>query len=281
MRNMSYVSKTIDIGKPHLLANKVKSKFSTLGINNVTIIDGSAEIFIVIKNKKTFWNKTPQNYNNLKNENRKSVLFPKILSLLDTNKHSKILDYGGGDGSFLEMIKFKAEKYLYDPSEGMIEVAKNNVKTINHFSLDDLVYQKEKFDLVTLIHVVTIIKEDTELNRIFAHIHSILKNKGELIIALTHPAFKNNIFSTFHTDFHNEKFNYFEEKIYKTHLNTVTQNKYVSFECYHRPVSKLLNMIITNNFQISYLDEVQDTDFNNLSKEFNFPPFLIIKCSKI
>jgi SAM-dependent methyltransferase len=228
-----------------------------------------------------FWAKTPEKYATLKEENRKTILFPAILNILSLKSGNKILDYGGGDGGFLDLININGvEKYLYDPSDGMIDFAKNNRATIDYFFTSDRELPEEFFDIITLIHVVTVIKDDVELMRIFRRIRQLLTDDGTFVIGMTHPAFKNNYFSTFHTDFSTHKldFDYLNNTLpYYVHLNTEKINEYISFECYHRPVSVVMNMLIESGFIISKVLEIEDKDFKNPDKKYYLPPFLIIE----
>lgn len=232
----------------------------------------------------SFWEKAPEEYALLKEENRKTILFPAVANLISLQVGDKILDYGGGDGGFLEFfIDNKIQKHLYDPSEGMIEFARRNRQTITQYEESDKEITNNSFDVITLIHVVTVIKEDSELERIFKRINELLKDDGVFVIGMTHPAFKNNFFSTFHTDFstHKVEYEYLKDGLhYFVHLNGEKENEYVSFECYHRPVSTVMNTLIDAGFVISKVLEIEDKDFNNPDKKFNFPPFLIIKSKK-
>jgi|GEM_PF-6425495 SAM-dependent methyltransferase len=230
-----------------------------------------------------FWGETPEKYANLEVENRKTILFPAIIDILKIRQGAKLLDYGGGDGGFLDLVNVKCEKYLYDPSNGMIDFAKANRKTINRFYTEDSKLPLLYFNVISLIHVVTVIKENEELNRIFKKIWQLLLDDGTFIIGMTHPAFKNNFFSTFHTDFSTQKlkFDYLNSHLpYFVHLDTENSKEHISFECYHRPISIVLNMIISCGFMITKVIEVPDKDFKNQDKEFLFPPFLIIECKK-
>jgi SAM-dependent methyltransferase len=232
-------------------------------------------------NEIGFWGETPEQYANLKEESRKTILFPAVLNILPLKAGNKILDYGGGDGGFLDFINSKIEKYLYDPSEGMIDFAKQNRTTIEHFYTSDDELPVGFFDIITLIHVVTVIKDDDELIRIFRKIRQLMAGDGTFVIGMTHPAFKNNFFSTFHTDFSTHKlvFDYLNIGLpYFVHLNTEKADEFISFECYHRPISAVMNMLIESGFAISKVLEVEDRDFKAPNKKYYFPPFLIIKC---
>jgi SAM-dependent methyltransferase len=230
-----------------------------------------------------FWDSFPDKYISLKNENRKTILFPAIKDSITKTKIDKILDYGGGDGFFLDTFENECKKVLYDPSKGMIKFAKENRKTISSFYTSDYKILENNFDLITLIHVVTVIKDDTELNRIFSKIRELLSDDGEFIIGMTHPAFKNNYFSTFHTDFSEGtlEFDYLNNSlVYNVLLDSDSKESFVSFECYHRSLSCIFNMLIKNGFTIKKVSEIQDKDFNNPDKKYLFPPFLIINCKK-
>lgn len=234
-------------------------------------------------NEIGFWGETPEEYANLKEESRKTILFPAVLNTLPLKEGDKLLDYGGGDGGFLDFIKIKVEKHLYDPSKGMIHFAKKNRTTIEHFYTSDDKLPVKNFDIITLIHVVTVIKDDVELIRIFRKIKQLMKDDGTFVIGMTHPAFKNNFFSTFHTDFSTHKldFDYLNNTLpYFVHLNTEKENEFISFECYHRPISAVMNMLIESGFAISKVLEVEDKDFKSLNIKNYLPPFLIIE-SKI
>jgi SAM-dependent methyltransferase len=236
-------------------------------------------------NISDFWVKSAQDYATLEKENRKTILFPAIAEQIDLSEGQNILDYGGGDGGFLEFfVHNKVNKYLYDPSEGMIRFAEKKRHSITQFNTSDLNLPNKFFDIITLIHVVTVIKENEELNRIFDRIHSLLNDSGTLIIGLTHPAFKHNFFSTFHTDFSSGKidFAYLEDGLpYDLYLQGNTKEKFVVFECYHRPISSILNMAISNGFLISRILEIPDNDSNNPNRKFLFPPFLVLIFKKI
>lgn len=234
-------------------------------------------------NEIGFWGETPEEYANLKEESRKTILFPAVLNILPLKEGDKILDYGGGDGGFLDSINSEINKYLYDPSEGMIDFAEQNRTTIEHFYTSDIELPVNFFDIVTLIHVVTVIKDDNELRRIFQKINQLMTIDGTFVIGMTHPAFKNNFFSTFHTDFstHKLEFDYLNNTLpYFVHLNTEKANAFISFECYHRPISAVMNMLIESGFTISKVLEVEDKDFKDPDKKYYLPPFLIIE-SKI
>lgn len=231
-----------------------------------------------------FWAKTPDEYALLKEESRKTILFPAVAELIQLNKDQKILDYGGGDGGFLEFfISDDIQKYLYDPSNGMIEFANKNRRTIKKSEINDDIFSNNFFDAVTLLHVVTVIRGNAELKRIFKRIHELLKDNGLFVIGMTHPAFKNNFFSTFHTDFSTGEvqYEYLKDELpYYVHLNGDKENEFVSFECYHRPISTVLNLLIDSGFCITKVLEIEDKDFKNPNKKYYFPPFLIIKCLK-
>lgn len=231
-----------------------------------------------------FWDKTPDEYALLKEESRKTILFPAVAELISLTKDDKILDYGGGDGGFLEFfISNDIQKYLYDPSKGMIEFAKKNRQTIKKSQFNDDKFSNNFFDAATLIHVVTVIRENSELEKIFRRIHELLKDKGVFVIGMTHPAFKNNYFSTFHTDFSTNEvqYEYLKDELpYFVHLNGDKDNEFVSFECYHRPISTVLNLLIGSGFCIEKVLEIEDKDIKNPHKKYYFPPFLIIKCLK-
>jgi ubiquinone/menaquinone biosynthesis C-methylase UbiE len=229
--------------------------------------------------KNSFWDKFPYKYVELGYENRKTVLFPAVEKLIPENANN-ILDFGGGDGGFLESIsKDFNSRDIYDPSAGMIEFASHKEKVDAKYT-SSYEIESEKYDVVTCIHVVTVIEKDTELKRVFKELYRTLKYDGTAIIAFTHPAFKNNHFSTFHTDFVFKPFDYLEQPEYNVYLKKESPGEYLSFKCYHRSISKLINEMLKSGLKITLVSEIKDFDIEDPDKDYKLPPFMVVKLKK-
>jgi hypothetical protein len=141
-------------------------------------------------------------------ESRNLSVFPKIVDLLTANKHQKLLDYGGGDGSFLAQsslghIDMRA---YYDICPEMNAIARLNLhKSVLFYEKVDSI-PSNYFDAITMIAVwMEFPSEAVAINNL-----NIIKDKltrsGRFYAAVTHPCFREVSFGTYETTFKNDNY---------------------------------------------------------------------------
>ena len=111
----------------------------------------------------------------LEDDNRRAIQFEKNL------KNKDILDFGCGWGGFLNNIKnFKSLSGVELRKECINYIHKN----LNKISIsDNLNFFEEKFDIITMFHVLEHIPYQTETLKV---LKSKLKKKGKIIIEVPH-----------------------------------------------------------------------------------------------
>ena len=111
----------------------------------------------------------------LEDDNRRAIQFEKNL------KNKDILDFGCGWGGFLNKVKnFKSLSGVELRKECINYIHKN----LNKISIsDNLNFFEEKFDIITMFHVLENIPYQTETLKV---LKSKLKKKGKIIIEVPH-----------------------------------------------------------------------------------------------
>ena len=111
----------------------------------------------------------------LEDDNRRAIQFEKNL------KNKDILDFGCGWGGFLNKVKnFKSLSGVELRKECINYIHKN----LNKISIsDNLNFFEEKFDIITMFHVLEHIPYQTETLKV---LKSKLKKKGKIIIEVPH-----------------------------------------------------------------------------------------------
>jgi ubiquinone/menaquinone biosynthesis C-methylase UbiE len=230
------------------------------------------------------WVLHPELYNSITNESRKLVLYPKIAELITQNKGIKILDYGCGDGAFVKILSPGIDISIYDVSNVALSIAKKNLKELNptiHY--DKASIPDNYFDFVVFSLVIMTLQSKKEIKEAFEKMSSSLNKTGKVIIAMTHPCFRQEVFSTFQTAYSKDKkFNYFEEgDKFEVVLRDSETNKIVSFFDYHWTLSTILNLICESGLMITTVNELKDISENNKYFNSRFSPYLIIVCGKL
>lgn len=225
----------------------------------------------------------PDAYSSVINESRKLVLHPLLAELIKQKKGIKLLDYGCGDGSFIRLLNKNIEVSLFDISNVVLSTAKKKLKEYSPTIYYDLAsIPKNHFDYVVFSLVIMTIGNKKDIKESLTNIHSLLKPKGEALIAFTHPCFRQQIFSTFQTAYSEDKnFNYFKEgDKFKVHLRDSQSDNSISFYDYHWTLSTTMNLIIEAGLSLTEIIELQDKADKDKFYNSNFSPYMILRCCK-
>lgn len=241
-----------------------------------------------MKNKlenKNYWLENPLEFAQNRIDSRQYILLPKIASLIEDEKFSSILDYGCGEGFLSNNFKNKQIRLgLFDISEEMVSLAEKQSKNneISNFisfrNPSDIPAQS--FDCVVLSLVLMTIGNDSDYLNVLFNCNKALVKTGSLYIGLTHPCFRNTLFSTHHTNFSlGEEYSYFEEsKPFDVFLRTSKSESYIHFQDFHHSLTYTFSKIIEAGFYVDGLIELKDDSVENSFYNKKFSPYLIIKC---
>lgn len=109
-----------------------------------------------------------------------------ICNLLKDKKNIRILDYGCNTGYLLNIIKNKYpsqnfDLYGADINQYALKYARKKYKNFTFFNITNEFFDKEKFDVIILLHVLEHIHDR---NKFVVDLKKLMKKNGTLIIAI-------------------------------------------------------------------------------------------------
>ncbi|MEW5897418.1 MAG: class I SAM-dependent methyltransferase [Nanoarchaeota archaeon] len=192
----------------------------------------------------------------------------------------KIVDYGCGEGKFLEELVVRgAETYGYDISDAMIKEADRKVgdkARLGVIESGKMPLPDSCVDAVVSNLVLMMCPSKEVVKQIFQETHRVLVDGGALIYCITHPAFSDREFTTFRNIF-GRGMDYFKEgQRYQFVLRRrdgaeITKESFID---YHYPLEMYLNLLPETGFKLERVKEVPVSG-NPV------PPYLIVKGSAI
>lgn len=228
----------------------------------------------------SIWNENPEAFANIKNEARKWVLFPEILKIIQEKKDcAKILDYGCGDGSLASLFNKNMEIGLFDIDERPLEKAGERLAGQNFLIFtDDKAIPHQYYDVITNSLVMMTIDNKNLYKQILINMKNAKKPDGIVIIAVTHPCFRQFTFSTHLTEYSQGKeFDYFKEgEPFKVYLTDIETDEKVHFTDFHWSLTFALNAILETGMQIIKIKELADMKYKEHSYNHLVSPFMII-----
>ncbi|HMQ07564.1 MAG TPA: class I SAM-dependent methyltransferase [Saprospiraceae bacterium] len=229
------------------------------------------------------WTLNPDEYSSIKNESRKIILHPRMAELIRQKNGVKILDYGCGDGSFIQHLHHKCEIALYDISKEILEKAEKNLKIYNpKVHIDRTTIPDNYFDYVIFSLVMMMIPTKAEIIEELRKIQSSLRWDGIAIIAITHPCFRQEVFSTFQTAYSKGKnFKYFQEgEKFEVWIRDIHLELSTTLYDYHWTLETTINLITGSGLTIRNFIEIPDHVKNHSYYNSSFSPYIIIECTK-
>lgn len=236
-------------------------------------------------NKENYWIDSPMEFAQNRIDSRQYILLPEIAKIIESNKASKILDYGCGEGYLSNSIYNKSVQLgLFDISSKMIELAKKN--SLNKNIKEVVAYNNVEeipqniYDTVVLSLVLMTIGEDDQYKNVLDDCKNALSEDGLLLIGLTHPCFRKAMFSTHHTKYTlGDEFDYFaNNKPFKVFLRTSQSDKFIQFKDFHHSLSYTFSMLNNVGFYVEDMIELQDKSIENSFYNKKYSPYLILKC---
>lgn len=226
------------------------------------------------------WDQIGCQYVTIKSESRKSFLLPIIADLIGKLDCRTLLDYGCGDGSLIELLTPDIEYSLFDTSPTMLNIASNKL-AIYSPNVYQLVSQipYNYYDVIVLSLVLMSVESESEQKFILDNIYKFKKPKGKVIIAVSHPCFRQYQYSSFSTQYISKNFPYLEEgHKFQITIKDSVSNSELSFFDYHWTLSKTINLIIGSRLNLLKVIEVPDQPIKGSFYNRNYPPYLIFIC---
>lgn len=235
--------------------------------------------------KEAIWTKNPMQFAQNRIDSRQYILLPEIADMLQEEGAKSVLDYGCGEGYLFRNVLDKSIRAgLFDISETMLELAKNNAAESGF--RDVSIYKKqediasETFDSVVLSLVLMTIEDDAEYLNVLSNCKRAMKKDGSLIIGITHPCFRQFLFSTHHTKFSlGSEYDYFKNNApFDVYLRTSKSERFIQFEDFHHNLSYTFSKIKEAGLKVEDFIELNDKSIENSYYNKFFSPYIIIKC---
>ena len=150
------------------------------------------------------WNELSDQYAGI-NEQRIRIVFHYLLERLAADTPHVLLDYGTGDGKFPELCSKLPIDHMwaYDPAPKMAQLTRARCSNLANLRVvtETQAIEPGSVDIVTLNAVWMCLSTEQACVTVLRDIFQLLKPHGLLIASVTHPCFRNLVFSTYSTDF--------------------------------------------------------------------------------
>lgn len=193
-----------------------------------------------------------------------------------------LLDFGCGDGPLIPMLNDSIKISLHDINPISLQRAISRCQSkhpaIPHESSQSI--PEGYFDVVVLSFVIVCLSGLSEFSDVLRAIYRSMACGGKLIIADTHPCFRDRDFvghSVGYTEEHS--FNY-NARFHEFPVNLHGPTRDFEFYDFHWTISDLLNSLLGHGFELESVNELNDVDFNSKKANKNFPPYILLKLKK-
>jgi len=210
--------------------------------------------------KSTDWNELALQYCPIR-DSRLVRVFPASLRLLAEMGCSTLLDYGAGDGRFVEawLESSDGTAVVYDPAPRMREMAaarlsrfRERVRVVGN--LDGL---EPEFDAVTFHAVWMCVPSRDACLDCLCDAHRLLRDGGVFIASVTHPCFRDRQFATFRTSFDMDKY---PEEGSPFEVSMFDGERVIKFTDYHWSLGEMSRQLNEAGFVIVQICELPDVD---------------------
>lgn len=210
-----------------------------------------------------------------------------LKKMLPDFQGKNVLDLGCGYGWHCIYAKEQGAESVIgiDLSKKMIDKAKEKSKglsiTYHQMPIEDIVFEKEQFDIIfssLTFHYVQ------DLEALFRKIYQYLKKGGSFVFSMEHPVFtaKNE-----QDWFRDENENRLHWPVDNYQDEGVRQTFFLGHEVvkYHRTVASILNMVINSGFSITQIAEPKPSEeiiekYPEMKEELRRPIFIMVSAGK-
>ncbi len=196
-------------------------------------------------------------------ESREYVVFPWLIKAILERTPSSVMDFGAGDGGFLNQLQdnFGGELWYYDPSSAFRAIARARLRQSGvKFCTSPQSLRDESIDIITSTAVWMTISTYDGCAQYLASQHRILKPGGSALISVTHPCFREENYSTFKTDFRDENYLKLGQAF---HVVIADESQAVSLTDFHWNLSTMIRQATEVGFQVAGLHELADIPGGN------------------
>ncbi|WP_291285770.1 class I SAM-dependent methyltransferase [Flavobacterium sp.] len=210
-----------------------------------------------------------------------------LKKMLPDFQGKNVLDLGCGYGWHCIYAKEQGAENVIgiDLSKKMIDKAKEKSKglsiTYHQMPIEDIVFEKEQFDIIfssLTFHYVQ------DLEALFRKINQYLKKGGSFVFSMEHPVFTAKNEQDWFRDKNENRLHW---PVDNYQYEGVRQTFFLGHEVvkYHRTVASILNMVINSGFSITQIAEPKPSEeiiekYPEMKEELRRPIFIMVAAGK-
>jgi len=227
------------------------------------------------------WSENADIFMRVRHTSQERVLHPYLADRIMDLNPDQMLDFGCGDTRLLDLVPKEITVDAYDKNPEMLEIAKvKNGTRIRTFMEDWRDIPRGVYDVGLLSMVLMTISDPIEHQQILRSLKDSLRDEGKALIAITHPCFRDRIFSNVITSFHGEQpYQYLKEGQPFTVRIEDQAPPSVAFVDFHWTLSFTINEIVKAGLEITRFDELGD-DAEGSGYNPDAPLFIVITTQK-
>lgn len=230
---------------------------------------------------KDTWRKGAGTFMAIDHTSQKVILHPRLAAMVNECAPKDMLDFGCGDGRILTAIEPSIGISAFDTSAEMLRLVRTRSDVrIKHLYSEAEAIPADAFDLVLMSMVVICLRDRAELEGAFRTIARVSKPGADVLVATSHPCFRQYDFSNFHTSFgRGQELDYLKPGVpFKVTIED-SPIESVTFTDYHWSLSDTVNAMAKCGLSIVEMIEPPD-DLKHSRANRTLPTFLIIKAKK-
>lgn len=206
----------------------------------------------------------------------KQKLYKQVADIINERQITNVLDFGCGNGNQLEFLNNDIKIGLYDINRTIAnDTFSKYSHTKNIFLIEDTNYKKmPKFSAIIANMVWMCLNGEAEVNEFFKQLKHLKQKNGIIILSMTHPCFRNELFSYYHTAFTTSEklFDYTKEG---DAFDVVIKNEEHSiFTDYHYSLTFFFKKLKEFGLEMIDFVELWDEEYN-LTVNKRFTPYIL------
>lgn len=212
------------------------------------------------------WDECADTYSRIQ-DSRRNTVFAWLRGRLQELVPDRVLDYGAGDGAFAALCADLPIKEIvtYDPAPNMVRLAAVNCGRLTNVTVSGNTahLRAHSFDVVTMNAVWMCLRTDEMCERVLLDVRRLLKPHGVLVASVTHPCFRDRLYSTYQTDF--DMRDYLRSGVqFRVHIDDGKNDVWVTDT--HWSLSAMSIQLKRTGFRIVEISEFTDADSEHINR---------------
>ena len=205
----------------------------------------------------------------------KQKLYKNVADILEGNSVKSVLDFGCGNGNQLEFLKSDIEVGLYDINRAIArETYSKYVKSKKVSIVDEINVSSNQYDAIVVNMVWMCLNGEENVDEFFIQIKQAKSKDGIIILSMTHPCFRDELFSYYHTSYTTSE-KLFDYRLEGDSFDVIIKNDSHSvFTDYHYSLTYFFKKLKEHGLNLIDFTELWDEEYN-LTINKRFTPYIL------